>query len=156
MEYVQFSPEGPSLRDDVKLVLYGLQQQVCARFTPAPAHGSSRLVPFGRVVHSLLLRRAPASASPASRLPTPLTPRAAPGTQATFGKNTSPRPSFWNTEDVARWDSWKEAENLSKTDAMFLYVRTVDEYAPTWMHWSGLADMVAVRFSPPPAPHAWS
>ena len=58
--------------------------------------------------------------------------------QAQFGPCKEPRPSMWDTVAKARWNAWKELENRSKMECMFMYVSAVEEFAPEWWAWPDL------------------
>ena len=41
--------------------------------------------------------------------------------QATQGNNTTPKPTFFNFKETAKWNAWKKKEDVEKVDAMKLY-----------------------------------
>mgnify|MGYP000863892038 FL=1 len=63
--------------------------------------------------------------------------------QAVFGSCDKPSPHLWNRVERAKWDVWKQLGNTSKIEAMFLYVRSLEEDYPGWMQWEGLKDRIA-------------
>ena len=48
--------------------------------------------------------------------------------QATFGKCTGPRPSFFDMHNKYKYDAWSELGEMSRNTAMCLYVETVIDY----------------------------
>ena len=42
--------------------------------------------------------------------------------QATQGKCNQPKPSFWDVVGKAKWEAWNKCGNISKNDAMSLYI----------------------------------
>jgi acyl-CoA-binding protein len=47
--------------------------------------------------------------------------------QATLGKCTEPKPSFWAVIAKAKWDAWKSHGNMPKEEAMKKYVEGLKE-----------------------------
>ena len=58
--------------------------------------------------------------------------------QAQHGACKEPRPSLFDTVAKAKWSAWCELGERSKMEAMFMFVQTVDEFAPNWMEWPPL------------------
>ncbi|GMH36106.1 hypothetical protein BSKO_03974 [Bryopsis sp. KO-2023] len=52
--------------------------------------------------------------------------------QATEGPCKEPKPWGWNMVESAKWQSWSQLGNMSKEEAMRLYVRTLEEVQPNW------------------------
>ncbi|GMR35528.1 hypothetical protein PMAYCL1PPCAC_05723 [Pristionchus mayeri] len=56
--------------------------------------------------------------------------------QVTEGPNKRPKPGFWNQEAVYKWNSWKQLGDMSKEEAMEIYVagmlEKVDYCAEQW------------------------
>ena len=51
--------------------------------------------------------------------------------QATVGPCKDPKPWGWNVVESAKWQSWHQLGEMSKMEAMRLYVRIVEE-AQVW------------------------
>lgn len=47
--------------------------------------------------------------------------------QATQGQCKEPKPWGWNAVENAKWQSWSQLGNMSKEEAMRLFVRTLEE-----------------------------
>lgn len=57
--------------------------------------------------------------------------------QAIDGPCQEPRPWSWNILETAKWEHWKQlGTNLSKTEAMQVYVNQLERIQPDW--WRGL------------------
>lgn len=52
--------------------------------------------------------------------------------QATTGECTTPRPRWHEMAGKQKWDAWKNLNNMSKDDAMKVYIRLVSEIDPDW------------------------
>ena len=50
------------------------------------------------------------------------------------GPCAEPKPWGWNVVNNAKWQSWKQLGDMSKMEAMRLFVRTLEEEVPEW--WS--------------------
>jgi len=58
--------------------------------------------------------------------------------QASVGPCNTPSPHLWNRVERAKWDVWKQLGQTSKMEAMFLFVRTLEEVCPKWLMWKGI------------------
>ncbi|CAI2169764.1 12025_t:CDS:2 [Funneliformis geosporum] len=45
----------------------------------------------------------------------------------TVGKNDTAKPSLWDLRGRAKWDAWKEVENIPAETAMQIYIETVEK-----------------------------
>lgn len=52
--------------------------------------------------------------------------------QATLGRNTEPKPFFWNAVGRQKWDAWACHGDKTKEDAMREYIKMVEGIDPDW------------------------
>ena len=48
--------------------------------------------------------------------------------QSTVGNNNTEQPYFFNVADRAKWDAWNELKNMSKEEAMKMYIYHASQY----------------------------
>lgn len=59
--------------------------------------------------------------------------------QATIGPCNIARPGMWDSaEDKAKYEAWKKLADMSRAEAMHLYVQAIEVFDADWMQWAGL------------------
>ena len=59
--------------------------------------------------------------------------------QATIGPCNIARPGMWDSaEDKAKYEAWKKLADMSRAEAMHLYVQAIEVFDEDWMQWAGL------------------
>ena len=59
--------------------------------------------------------------------------------QAEKGPCREARASIWEASEAkAKWKAWRELGERGSSEAMFLYVQALDEFAPQWWEWPAL------------------
>eukprot|EP00697_Spironema_sp_BW2_P017733 gnl/Spiro4/9513_TR5039_c0_g1_i1.p1 gnl/Spiro4/9513_TR5039_c0_g1~~gnl/Spiro4/9513_TR5039_c0_g1_i1.p1 ORF type:complete len:358 (+),score=33.11 gnl/Spiro4/9513_TR5039_c0_g1_i1:29-1075(+) len=77
--------------------------------------------------------------------------------QATVGPNVTSKPFWWNSEERTRWECWAKLGNMGSFEAMFFYIKFLEEelgYKDWWRPAAVEKTDSAALPVPPPAPPA--
>ena len=59
--------------------------------------------------------------------------------KASVGTCNLARPGMWaSAEDKAKYEAWKKLSNVSRAEAMHLFVQAIEVFDAEWMQWEGL------------------